>query len=168
MAYGVWQFQYQRIEIDPAAYASDDERQTVRALIDQLRSFEGQPFPPIIDQEFARIAAQKRDQNPLKHYLLLPLKRMAVFWFYPNASFGWPLELGPLLSAKDRRKFVHGTITEKLEVVALHPLKVMGKAFIFGYRIILVSLALLVFLLIVPKMNPSVLWVHVRPPSAER
>jgi hypothetical protein len=153
MAYGVWQFQYQRIEIDQDAYTSDVERQEVTTLLNQLHLHDGQPFPAEIDQAFAGIAARKRQQDPLHHYLVVPLKRMAVFWFYPNASFGWPLELGPLLSPDERRKIMHGTIMERLQIVALHPLAAMGKALVLAYRIVLVATGTLVFLLIVPTLR---------------
>jgi len=156
MAYGVWQFQYQRIEIDPNAFASDDEREEVIALLDELRRFEGRPFPVKIDQAFAQIAAQKRAQAPLHHYLAVPLKRMAVFWFYPNASFGWPIELGPLLTVEERRKIMHGNFSERLEVIMRHPFPAMGKALVLAYRIVLVAIAALVFLLIVPTMGRPV------------
>jgi len=153
MAYGVWQFQYKRIEIHPDAYTSDGERQEVTALLDQLRLYDGRAFPKQIDQAFARIAAEKRQKNPLRHYLGLPLKRMAVFWFYPNASFGWPLELGPLLTADERRKIMHGSISERLEIIGLYPIAATGKAFVLAYRVILVAVGALVFLLIVPSMR---------------
>ena len=137
MAYPMWQYRYGDIVIDESAYSSEDERTRVEELLARLRQAEGQRFPPELDQAFDELAAEKRRQDPLNHYAVVPLRRMANFWFHPFASFGWPLELGETLGDAQGVDIVSLPSDHWLNVLLRHPLEAAGKGALLAYRLLL-------------------------------
>jgi hypothetical protein len=156
MAYPIISFQYKQINIDPVAYSNEAEREKVEELIRQLRNYEGEGFPIEIDEGFSRLAAKKRLGEPLRHYLVVPMKRMASFWLSPTASFGWPLEIRASLTKEQAHLMTSGKLLERVDVALQYPLISFGKAIVFFYRIILVVAAgVLVVSVITSQMAPN-------------
>ena len=85
---------YSWIVIPSRAYDSPSEETEVRALMESLGRFERQEFPDAIDQAFARIAAERRARDPLRHWLVLPATRAAMLWLVPGFSAGFNIEFG--------------------------------------------------------------------------
>jgi hypothetical protein len=150
MGYPIAEFQYQHILIDPLAYDDKEEKQQVEALINKLKSHIGHALPADIDKAFGKLAADKRARHPLKHYLVIPLKRMTVYWLNPTASFGWPLELSGLLTPEQKMLVTNGSIVDRFGVATEYPLIAIGKAVVFLYRILLVAGICLLLLLPLP------------------
>jgi hypothetical protein len=147
MGYPIAKSLYGQIVIAPVAYDDAEEKRRVEALLIRLQSHSGQAMPIDIDNAFGRLAAEKRARYPFRQYLVIPLKRMAVYWLNPTASFGWPSELNDLLTPEQRVLATEGNILDKLNVAAQYPLIAIGKGAVFIYRIMLVGgVCLLIFL----------------------
>jgi hypothetical protein len=150
MGYPINKFLYKMIVIDPVAYDNEEEKRQVEALLDKLQSHVGEPMPADIDNAFGRLAAEKWARAPFRHYVVIPLKRMAIYWLNPTASFGWPLELDSHLTPEQRNLATEGSILDQLRVAAEYPFITFGKGSIFLYRILLVAGTCLLMLLPLP------------------
>ncbi len=87
------------------AFDSSEERDLVRELLDRYNNPSklamdpsdeddntGDPGPavlmtPEIDAEFGQIARERVARHPLRHYLVLPLKRAASLWFDTHSQY---------------------------------------------------------------------------------
>ena len=146
MAYPLQDRAYESIRINERrAFDSQEETLRVAALLDALRVAKGKPFPLEIDERFSALASERRAQRPLRHYVLLPLRRAAEFWGTPFHSFAWPLEIESKLTAGDREEIAKNGTRGLISVALRHPGVALGKATIFGYRALLITgLAVLV------------------------
>ena len=125
---------YSDIRIDDRAFDSNEERVRVDGLLSELASFDSKPFPRHVNAAFAALAAERRDRNPLRHWVWNPLRRAANMWFTPFSSFGWPLEVPDALRDAVRAADFSGVAA----AIAQHPWIAAGKAVVAGYRFALV------------------------------
>lgn len=80
-----WKLGKEPIEIEavPAnAFDSDAERARVAALLGRYNS--ELKMTPVLDREFAILAAERTARNPLRTYVVVPMKRIAAMWFTPR------------------------------------------------------------------------------------
>jgi hypothetical protein len=92
--YAVFTQLYSTINIDPHVYRSNKEREKVEKLITELKAeYELKPFPNHIDTAFAELAVERRADEPLQYWLVLPLRRAAALWVNPRNSAAWPVSL---------------------------------------------------------------------------
>src|SRR5271169_5041692 len=68
--------------IPASAFDSDAERARVAALLARYNS--ELKMTPVLDREFAILAAERTTRNPLRTYLVVPIKRIAAMWFTPR------------------------------------------------------------------------------------
>jgi hypothetical protein len=65
-----------------AAFDSDAERARVADLF--ARYNRDLKMTPVLDREFADLAAERTARNPLRTYVLVPAERIAAMWFTPR------------------------------------------------------------------------------------
>lgn len=132
---------YDRIVIDDAALGSDAERAQARRLIDDLRAHAGRPFPPMLDAEFAALAAARQSADPVGVMLGLPARRFAALWarwLDPLSSFAG----ADAVSTDVKSAYAERGFSGLLAAAARHPLSVAAKLAYGGYRFLLFGLAL--------------------------
>ncbi|MBM3557791.1 MAG: hypothetical protein FJX47_19815 [Alphaproteobacteria bacterium] len=84
---------YRAIDVPASATDTPEERRRLDGLIDELRQHTGALFPPSLDAAFARLAEERIAADPLRHRVVLPIKRTLWLWFDPTTSFGWPISV---------------------------------------------------------------------------
>lgn len=144
---------YSSISFDPEIFASDKEKRTVETLQEELKSYDGKPFPEHIDREFKLLAAERISNQPLNVFLVNPLKRTMSMWSNPFNSFGWPTELDGDFSKSLRIEIAKGDFKKLLEVAFDNLTITMNKALIAAWR--LAFLAAFIFVIIVTVVNKS-------------
>ena len=80
-----WKLGKQPIEIasvPEAAFDSDAERARVAELLARYNS--NLKMTPVLDQEFANLAAERTAREPLRTYVSVPAERIAAMWFTPR------------------------------------------------------------------------------------
>ncbi len=92
--YPVYGYRYSAIQIPDKAFADDAERTKVAALLAELRTYEGKPIPPEIDDAFSEVVAERYARHPLRQYVVLPAIRAGIMWLDPRYSAGWPVSIG--------------------------------------------------------------------------
>src|SRR5271170_2626980 len=71
------------IEAIPAsAFDSDAERARVAGLLERYNG--DLAMTPVLDREFANLAAERTARNPLRTYFFAPAGRIAAMWFTPR------------------------------------------------------------------------------------
>ena len=65
-----------------SAFDSDAERARVAALLGRYNS--ELKMTPVLDREFAILAAERTARNPLRTYVVVPAERIAAMWFTPR------------------------------------------------------------------------------------
>jgi hypothetical protein len=65
-----------------AAFDSDAERARVAGLLEKYNA--DLQLTPVLDREFAVLAAERTAQQPLRTYLFVPAQRIAAMWFTPR------------------------------------------------------------------------------------
>jgi hypothetical protein len=137
-AYSVSQKYYSKIEINPVAWDTEEEKERVINLLDELKEYEFQDFPKHIDDAFRELAKERRARDPVHQYMTLTLLRAKEFWFAPYYSFGLPgIELGENISVEDRKKVTEGNYRDKISIALKFPVPAIGKATLTSYRILL-------------------------------
>jgi hypothetical protein len=137
-AYSVSQKYYSKIEINPVAWDTEEEKGLVISLLDDLKKYELQDFPKHIDDAFRELAKERRARDPVHQYMILTLLRAKEFWFAPYYSFGLPgIELGSSMSVEDRKKVTEGNYRDKISVALKYPVPAIGKAILASYRMLL-------------------------------
>ena len=81
---------YKLIKIHPNAYYDINEKNKVETNLALLEKYEGKQFPIEIDKNFINIVSDKKNNYPIKIYLLNPLKKSLSLWFNPLTSLGFP------------------------------------------------------------------------------
>lgn len=97
--YPAWRFpannaSYKAICVDRGVYLSKSEARTVENLLDELRRYQGKPFPRHIDEAFALLAQERYEHAPLWNALGIRLLRTWNTWFSLKNSSGWPVGIG--------------------------------------------------------------------------
>jgi hypothetical protein len=65
-----------------AAFDSDAERARVAGLLEKYNA--DLQLTPVLDREFAVLAAERTARRPLRTYLFVPAQRIAAMWFTPR------------------------------------------------------------------------------------
>jgi hypothetical protein len=93
-----WSLGNQPIDIEAipgSAFDSDAEHSRVAQLLQRYNS--NLKMTPLLDREFANLAAERTARNPLRTYILVPAGRIAAMWFTPRIELLpysgklWPL-----------------------------------------------------------------------------
>ena len=84
---------YRTVRIPETAYTGYDDRTTVEQLLVELQRHNGQPFPAHLDQAFATLAANRRDETSLTMRGNLYLRRAIHLWGTPFFSSAWPVQV---------------------------------------------------------------------------
>ena len=84
-------FNYNEIIIPSDVNLTEVCRTSSEKLINQLKVYNGKPFPNHIDQISDPRVANSTCSINLHTYLLLELRRAIQMWFPLTASFGWPV-----------------------------------------------------------------------------
>jgi len=138
--WGPNRFNYDGIYIPDHAYASTAEKERVAELLKRLRAHEDQPVPKEIDDAFARLAQERRAQQPLQYYVVNPAIRSVQLWSNPFSSFGWPNEMpSSALSDAERLAVARGGMGGKLALARRFPLHALTKALTGAYRFALLA-----------------------------
>ena len=132
----VFTLAYDEIKIDAKAYSSQEELETVNALIEELKNFKNTPFPKDIDNRFAVLAENRKVEDPLRSFFIIPMKRIVNFWLNFHAGYGWP-GFGAQLSAQDRLDLVEAGVVEKLQLVKDYPVIVTGRIITQTWKLLL-------------------------------
>jgi hypothetical protein len=64
------------------AFDSDAERARVARLLEKYNA--DLQMTPVLDREFAVLAAERTARNPLRSYVFVPAERIAAMWFTPR------------------------------------------------------------------------------------
>jgi hypothetical protein len=129
--------EYHKIRVDELAYRTNKEKKNIQALLDELKDYNGKPFPKYIDDQFANIAIERIKTGPLTYYVFNPVKRMWVLWANVYDSFAWPIGLRQKLSPQDRLEIAKGGIQSKFFLLKKYPLQTSGKLLVNGWRLFL-------------------------------
>ena len=142
--WGPNRFDYKSIYIPDRAYRSATEKRKVEALLGRLKAYQGQPIPKKIDDAFAKLARERREQAPLRYYAINPLLRSVQLWSNPFSSFGWPDEMpSSALSDEGRLAVSRGGLHGKLMLARRFPVRALSKAVTGLYRFALLGAFLL-------------------------
>ena len=116
----------------------------MEGLLKQLSEVNGQPFPPRINDAFGKLAQERRDRDPARFWLWLPLKRVVAMWANPYTSIGWPAasELKAGIPAEDMQNLLEGGVQGAFALVLKYPVLAAYKGMTAGYRWALVVLCL--------------------------
>lgn len=148
--YPVNTLRYDTIGIDSVAYARGDDpdadKARVRELLAGLADATGRPFPAAIDLAFRELAAERRASDPLRYWVVLPLRRTLHMWFDPLTSTGWPAEIGSVRLEAVAEQTERGGVAALLAVALQNPVVAAIKALVSGYRALVVVALVLVCL----------------------
>jgi hypothetical protein len=134
--YPVAGLNYDTIRVDEGAYRTNEEKEKVKILLEELKLHTNKAIPKHINDQFAGLAAERIKADPLNYFLFNPVKRMWALWSNINAGLGWP-GLGNRLSAEDRIDIANGGTGLKLLLLKKYPILVMGKILVNGWKILL-------------------------------
>ena len=146
---------YSQIVIPTDAFHSEGERKRVLSLLNELSHyFENRPMPSRIESAFREIANEKRSNQPLRTWLVLPLRRAANLWLTPYASFGWPGEIG-----SDRESVLAlyrrlGLVRASYEALKEHP-QILAKIVPSIYRYTIIVGFFAIFIRYLTTLNSS-------------
>ena len=142
--WGPNRFDYKSIYIPDRAYRSATEKRKVEALLGRLKAYQGLPIPKEIDDAFAKLARERREQAPLRYYAINPLLRSVQLWSNPFSSFGWPDEMpSSALSDEERLAVSRGGLHGKLMLARRFPVRALSKAVTGLYQFVLLGAFLL-------------------------
>ena len=141
-------WRYSLIVTPPHAFIDAYEREAVgRLLAELVAQYERRPMPAHHDAEFDALADRKYALSPVRHYLVLPLRRTALMWLDPRYSSGWPVSIGPTPEESP------------WELAATYPLQTAIKVATALYRALLVPAAVVLALLVPHRRSRKFLWI---------
>lgn len=146
---------YDAIKIGKYAYYSELEEKQVQALLEELKSYSGKPFPKHIDREFAELTKKRIKDEPLIYYFLVPGKRIWTLWMNVYDSSGWPIGLSGAISNEDRSEMLRSGISGKLLLLKKYPAQIMGKLVVNGWKLLLYILFIIAVALIYKDKNKN-------------
>ena len=152
--WGVNRKNYANINIPERAYNSNQEKEKVQSLLNELILANKQDFPIEIDDAFQKIADEKIYEDPIRYWLTYPAIRSLRIWTNPFSSFGWPNEMPDSgLSKVDRLEAAKGNKNILIKKAIEFPLHALSKGFNAFYRMILMILLGFSFLNLIIKKN---------------
>jgi len=86
--------------VPPEACDSPEERKRLAVLFDQYNA-EGL-IAPAVDEGFEKIARERRQRDPVRFFLKLPLRRVKELWAVPVPDWEMPIQ-APSLGLPDQR-----------------------------------------------------------------
>ncbi|MDC0060083.1 hypothetical protein OAJ19_00055 [Pelagibacteraceae bacterium] len=135
--------QYKNIKIHNSKYIEDKENIKINKLLVKLNKFEYRPFPKIIDKEFEKIANEKIKSRNFSSNLEIYFKRSLYILMNPFSSFGMPFELKSLNKEEFGNSLFSINLKYLINFLNDNYKSVIGKAIIFLYRIIIMSILIL-------------------------
>lgn len=132
---------YSQIVIPDKAYREEVERAQITALLAELGRHDGGPFPVKIDRAFRKIATARRDEEPIRYWLLNPAKRVLHQWLTPFSGFGWPTATDNTSELRRIRALVRQGPSGVIEAIWSYPAIALTKGLVAGYRYALLVLA---------------------------
>ncbi len=158
-AFPAFTLAYDKIVVPDKAFRSEDERLAVEALLSDLAAYRGQPIPPAIDRAFAKLAAKRRSEAPVEHFVWLPLRRAGLMWTNVLSSTGLPsaAELGNVDIRAELPQHMENGIGGLLKFGWEYPQLVIFKGVSAAHRILLLLvLPILIVLAIRVRTPPGV------------
>jgi hypothetical protein len=147
--WGINRKNYDQISIPDRAYKNEKEKLKIEKLIYELQEYNQNDFPKFIDDEFANIAMNKIENDPIQYYLIYPSVRALRMWSNPFSSFGWPNEMPDSgLSKEERLSAAKGNKYLLFQKAMEFPIHASSKALNACYRFILMSLFILSIIII--------------------
>ena len=147
--WGVNRLNYSNISIDNKAYDDINERMNVEKLLKELKSYDGQPFPVEIDNQFAAIADKRLNSNMVRTLIIYPFKRALSLWSNLFSSYAWPNELPSTISNQARLEAKRGSGVIGLALE--YPFIALTKAITGGYKVILQAVFFIMLFLALSK-----------------
>ncbi len=133
----VWRAEYSKINLHHSKYVKDDERKSAQALIQELSTMDGKPFPNDIDKKFEELASLKiQTQNHLMPYAVL-IERVGWLLLNPFSSWGLPLEIKDINKSSLKDAIVGFDLNRTMSLLNGYKSIIAGKTTIFLYRIII-------------------------------
>jgi hypothetical protein len=138
-------FCYSQIKVHDSRYINAEEMESVLKLINELKQYEGEPFPQIIDDQFNDLYIQKSKNQSFLLSAYINLERAFFLTLNPFSSWGLPLETREI----NRKKILDALTNKDIEYLAgaveENWSPIIGKIFVFAYRLLL--MACIVFIL---------------------
>lgn len=155
----LWEFpilkrKYSEINPPEYAYKNELEKNTILKLIEEASYYDDLELPYLIDNEFRKIAKQKKVTYPIEYWLVLPAKRFILMWANPYNSLGFPAygELSVGYNSTTIKNTMSLGFVDLIQFAIKNPELTLYKTISFVYRIILIfSFFLILFLLIFKK-----------------
>ncbi len=122
---------YSGVRVDSSAWDSPEEQARVVKLLDDLKSWDGRPFPPALDAQFSDLARERAARAPLRTYVQLPAERALALWSNPFSSFGLPSEI-PADFSRGQVNVQSGWV----EIARAYPGQTITKMLTTFYRIV--------------------------------
>lgn len=166
-AFPAFTMTYDKIVVPDKAFRSEDERLAVEALLSDLAVYRGQPIPAAIDRAFGQLAATRRSDAPVEHYVWLPLRRAGLMWINVLSSTGLPsaAEEGTVDIRAELRQHMENGVGGLLQFASEYPELVIFKGVSAAHRILLLlALPILIVSAIRARTVPGVsvfIWITV-------
>jgi len=125
---------YSKIRIPDRAYISDEEKQRVETLLKELSRYDGQVAPSQIDQAFENLLEDRKQNAPLRHYLVDPVKGVLHMLYNPYYSMGWPTPAGNV-DHDERDKLMAQGVAGKIQLALNNPVDALIRGGGFIYRL---------------------------------
>jgi hypothetical protein len=150
--WGVNKLNYDLISIDSRAYDSIEEKNRVEALLEDLKEYNGQPFPLDIDHQFSEIALENLKNYKFRTLVINPFKRSVALWSNVFSSYAWPNELASISNqGRLQVKRGEGIIDLALE----YPFIAITKGLTGGYKMLLQIIFILITILVINRSITS-------------
>ena len=124
---------YKNLLISDVAFEDSNEKAKVTKLIDQLKQINGEKYPKYIDAKFFNLAKQRARSNPIREYLILPIKRSFFMLFNPFTSLGMPNNI----SEENKTIFKSAKMEIKINILKENFASFFFKILNFFYRLTL-------------------------------
>ena len=158
--WGINRKNYLGITIPERAYGSLEEQLEVNKLLEELKILDQEDFPIKIDNKFAKIASDKINNNPVQYWITYPSIRALRIWTNPFSSFGWPNEMPDKgLSKNERLAAANGNISILIAKAQEYPIHALSKGLNAFYRIILMVLFAVSFILLFKSKNKEHIYI---------
>ena len=116
-------------------------KKKIQKLLNELKEFNGMPFPKKIDDKFNAVSEYKRNNYPIKYWVENPLKRVSKMFLNPFSSFGWPNEIPSEGLRHDERLLAYkGNLGILLSKIQKYPLQSFSKGTNAIYKFSLLAL----------------------------
>jgi len=135
---GVWGRKYSNILIEDSPLVGATERARAESLLNELKAYDGGPFPEHIDEQFKAMADEKRRSQTIGDRLMIYLKRARTLWLNPYSSYGFPIETeNREHRAAILRQLSRPGLSTYVAIVREYPSLVWGRILIFSYKVVI-------------------------------